>query len=128
MSGERSDKNVLILYVEDDVLTHQSVTERFARSGFRVLEAESGEQALELLRAGTVPAAALLDLELPGIDGVKKHRLLKEISPDLPAVVCSGALTPYLRRRLREIGIPEECLLIKPCSFQTILGAIEGVI
>jgi NarL family two-component system response regulator LiaR len=58
-------------------------------------EAGSGEQALELV-VGQVPDVVLLDLVMPGMDGVETLRRLKQISPHTQVVV----LTSYLQDEL----------------------------
>lgn len=115
----------MILYVEDDALTRRSIRQRLIRRGFAVLHAASGEEALAAVKGGAAPRVALLDLELPGIDGVETYRRLREVYPDLAAVVCSANLTAGARRILLEMGVPEHCLLTKPCAFQDILDALQ---
>ena len=58
-----------ILVVDDEKLIRWSVGERLQRDGYEVLSAESGEQALELV-ASSAPDVMLLDVRLPGIDGL----------------------------------------------------------
>src|SRR5690242_22167 len=59
-----------VLVVDDEKLIRWSVAERLQRGGYDVVSAESGEQALEML-AGLPPDLMLLDVRLPGIDGVQ---------------------------------------------------------
>lgn len=62
MSGDR------ILVVDDDPVSRRSVRRLAEREGYTVLEAGTGEQALELLETAQ-PAVMLLDVLLPGLDG-----------------------------------------------------------
>jgi CheY-like chemotaxis protein len=117
---------VAILYVEDDALTRQAIAGRLRRRGHTIIEATSGEEALNL--AGTThPCLALLDIDLPGVDGVETYRKLLEMYPRLPAVVCSATLTSQRRKSFQNLGVPEERLLAKPCPFDRILAAIDSV-
>jgi CheY-like chemotaxis protein len=125
MSASKGSCNTAILYIEDDALTRQSITQRLLRRGFQVVQAASGEEALELVKDGPVPGTVLLDLELPGIDGLETYRRLRQLSPGLAAVVCTANLAAPARHDLLEMGIPEQCMLIKPCVFQDILDALE---
>jgi len=118
---------VAILYVEDDALTRQAIAGRLRRRGHTIIEATSGEEALDLA-ATTHPCVALLDIDLPGVDGVETYRKLLEMFPRLPAVVCSATLTDGRRKSLQSLGIPDERLLSKPCPFERILAALDSAI
>lgn len=115
---------ISVLYVEDDPLTLRSVSDRLRRKGVNVLPAESGEQALILIEDHPALTAALLDLQLPGIDGLETCMRLKEVYPNLPVVVCSAHVEGPVQQRLRAMGVPEHCQLRKPCSFRDLLAAI----
>ena len=66
-----------ILVVDDEKLIRWSVGERLQRDGYEVLSAESGEQALDFVAASS-PDVMLLDVKLPGIDGLSVCRKLRE--------------------------------------------------
>jgi|GEM_PF-2734824 len=120
--------NVAILYVEDDALTRQAIAGRLRRRGHTIIEATSGEEALDLAGVLPRPAAALLDIDLPGLDGLETYRKLLELFPHLPAVVCSATLTAQRRESFHKLGIPDQYLLSKPCAFERILEAINLVV
>lgn len=117
--------NGVVLYVEDDALMRASVAQLLLRRGYQVLQAASGEEALDLIKRGPVPTAMLLDLELPGMDGIETYRRLLRVQPALAAVVCSAQLTAAMRRDLSELGVADECLLSKPCEFDDVLRALR---
>jgi len=119
---------ILILYVEDDPLTLRSVSDRLRRHGVGVLAAESGEQALNLVQDHPALSAVLVDLNLPGIDGLETYARLTISYPGLPLVVCSAHTEDSVRHRLRSMGVPERCHLRKPCPFRQLLAAIEDVV
>lgn len=58
-----------ILVLEDEATIRDLIVINLRRSGYTVVEAETGESALELLRANSDTDIALLDVMLPGIDG-----------------------------------------------------------
>ncbi len=62
------DKNKKILVVEDDITMREIVVAKLANSGYRVVEADNGKTALEVLQAEK-PDLVLLDLMLPEMDG-----------------------------------------------------------
>jgi CheY-like chemotaxis protein len=117
-------ETIVVLYIEDDSLTRQSVSNRLIRNGLRVLAADSGEQALALIADRPALTAALLDLQLPGIDGFETCARIRAEYPRLPVIVCSGYLEAPVRNRLAAAGIPPHCQLGKPCPFRELLAAI----
>ena len=80
-----------ILVIEDEeplIKLNRMVLER---SGYRVLEARTGKEAIDLARAfdGDIDLA-ILDIVLPDMNGKEVFRLIKEVRPDLKVLVCSG--------------------------------------
>ena len=65
-----------ILVVEDDEDIRRLIALTFTKEGYRVIETESGEEALKKA-AASPPDLVLLDLMLPGLDGLEVCRLLK---------------------------------------------------
>ncbi len=74
-----------VLLVEDDRMLRRALRASFRNWDFDVTEAESGEQALSLA-SDTPPDLVVLDLTLPGIDGIETLRHLRTFS-DVPVVV-----------------------------------------
>jgi CheY-like chemotaxis protein len=58
-----------LLFIEDDDATRRALAEALAADGFHVVTAAHGREALEFLRAGLRPAAILLDVMMPVMDG-----------------------------------------------------------
>ena len=77
-----------LLLVEDDELISEALDLALTDEGFQVVCAATGEDALELLESTTVDVA-LLDLMLPGIDGLSVCRTLRE-GGDLPIIVITA--------------------------------------
>jgi DNA-binding response OmpR family regulator len=77
-----------ILLVEDDERIRQALGLALADEGCEVLEAQSGEDALELLASATVDLV-LLDLMLPGVDGLAVCRRLRSRG-DLPIIIVTA--------------------------------------
>lgn len=80
-------KNILL--VEDEASIRKFVKINLERSGFNVLEAESGEKGIEIARKEKVDIV-LLDLMLPGIDGFKVCETLRKEIPKLGIIMLSA--------------------------------------
>jgi len=86
-----------VMIVEDDETDAQLVKESFLRHGWPMLVAETGEQALSMLRTSeTVPRCVLLDLKLRGhLDGFDTLRLLRANprTARVPVIVYTASYT-----------------------------------
>jgi DNA-binding NtrC family response regulator len=85
-----------VLVVDDEKNIRRTLTMVLEGGGYRVVEADSGEQGLELVaHAGAPIDLAILDLKLPGISGIQVLERLRqdEATRDLPVIVVSGHAT-----------------------------------
>ena len=78
-----------ILVVDDDPLTRSFLIDALALQAFEVVSAGDAGTALQQVSA-EVPEVVILDLRLPGLDGMGALRRLKEIAPQLPVVILTG--------------------------------------
>ena len=80
-----------ILLVEDEDLVRNSTSEFLSASGYVVLEARSGPDALKLAMSRPSDIAAVVtDMVMPGIDGREVVEILRQLRPQLKAVLMSG--------------------------------------
>ena len=109
-----------MLVVEDDPALRNLYRSALRQAGYAVIDVEDGVAALRALES-TRPAAVVLDLALPGIDGRDLHRELRAHphTRDIPVIVVSGEDTTDLRES--EFA----CILKKPLNLDTLLAAIE---
>ncbi len=78
-----------VLVVDDEANIRKTLEGVLSDEGYRVLQAESGERALEVLSRAVVDAV-LLDVWLPGMDGLEALRKAREMYPLLPFIMISG--------------------------------------
>src|ERR1700759_4888358 len=91
---EPSLPNVVVLIVEDETLVRLYAAASFQDSGFTVIKAADGDEALEILEARSDIAAVFTDVNMPGLlDGVSLAREIGEQWPAVPVVVTSGKVT-----------------------------------
>ena len=84
--------NQLVLVVDDEASIRRSLEGVLKDEGFSVVLAEDGESAIRILM-NTRPALILLDIWMPGMDGLETLRKIKEIHQDIPVVMISGHAT-----------------------------------
>jgi CheY-like chemotaxis protein len=83
-----------VLVVDDDNDLRPTVSELLQEEGYETAEASNGREALALLRSGTLPAVVLLDIMMPGLDGMD---VLREMRADpvlrhVPVLVLSASM------------------------------------
>jgi DNA-binding NtrC family response regulator len=81
-----------VLVVDDDAAIRDSLRRVLEHAGHVVSEAESGDRALEMLEEKPVDAV-LLDINMPGIDGLDALERIREMAPDTGVIVVSGEAT-----------------------------------
>lgn len=115
--------NGLILVADDDAAMRNAVSRFLVSRGYEVIRAEDGERAAELGRARR-PALALLDIAMPGKDGVQ---VLRELVPELPAagfIMLTGNEDAAVARACRKIGAL--AYLTKPPDLDTLENLIKS--
>ena len=78
-----------ILIVDDELVVRDSLGKWFSSEGYQARPVGSGREALEALRAGDWEIA-LIDIKMPGMDGMELQARLKEADPDLTVIVMTG--------------------------------------
>jgi DNA-binding response OmpR family regulator len=114
-----------LLVVDDEEDFLRSIVMRLELRGIEVHGVTSGTDALEYLAA--MPDSVdvvLLDIKMPGIDGIETLRRLKENDPRVEVIVVTGHASQEFERLGREHGAFDH--LVKPVRLETILERIEA--
>ncbi|HMH54117.1 MAG TPA: response regulator [Candidatus Acidoferrum sp.] len=93
-----------LLLIEDHVPVADVLTEAFRDIGHEVSVAHTGEEGLRELDSNC-PDAVLLDVTLPGMDGVTVLRAIRARDQHLPVIVLSGNVSPEQIEQLWSLGI-----------------------
>jgi DNA-binding NtrC family response regulator len=78
-----------ILIIDDEKFITSSIVQHLGKDGYEVLNAESGEDGIEVFKA-EAPDIVLLDIQLPGIDGIKTLENLKTLSRDVIVIMITA--------------------------------------
>lgn len=84
-----NQKKMKLLLVDDEDEFRQAASKTLSRRGFIVTEAASGEAGLTAIRLER-PDIVILDLKMPGIDGIDTLQRIRKIEPDLPVIILTG--------------------------------------
>jgi FixJ family two-component response regulator len=123
--NEGAAKGLLVAIVDDDASMRNS-TRRLIRSlGFRV---EALASAREFLDSGclTDSACLILDVRMPGMDGLELQRLLANANYRIPIIFVTGHTSDDDQRRATQAGAV--AFLRKPVSEQALISAIRSVL
>ena len=111
-----------ILIVDDDPQLRQSFEKILTVDGHHVKTASSGEAALALVKAET-PDLVIMDVRLPGMDGLEAFRAIHEMEPKLPVIVMTAYGTTETAIEATKLGAFE--YVLKPPEFPDMLGLIS---
>jgi len=111
-----------ILITDDDAAAREALHEIFAPQGYRTFLAESGEEAIDIVRSHPVHIA-LLDMHMPRMSGLETLAIFRQMRGALPAILISGDCDDsLLRRALSEHAF---CVLAKPVSRHMVVHVVH---
>jgi CheY-like chemotaxis protein len=120
--GEANRGSATVLVVDDDPDV-RAVAVAALRDRFRVLEAESGREALELLRHEPEVDVVVTDVMMPGVSGFQVLRVAQSRHPP-PKVLMMSAFAPALV----DADLPPGSVLMKPFRLRELEGAVERLL
>src|SRR6059036_2007025 len=115
-----------ILVVDDDKNTRDYLAAFLTSSGFIAECLESGDEAIERLAAGYSPSMILLDIMLPGKDGIEVLSNLKSVYPSLPIIILSGI--GQIKTVVEAMKMGASDYLTKPFEEEALELAIDNVL
>jgi len=122
---EPAERDWIVLLVEDNPVNRKLARNVLRSRGFEVWEATTGEEALKLLHRRR-PDLILMDLQLPGMDGLEVTRLVKAEpqTAELPVVALTAHVRAVDEQKAREAG----CVgyITKPIRLATFPGQVEA--
>jgi CheY-like chemotaxis protein len=122
MEPNNSQQTVLI--VEDEVLIRMSSAATLEDAGFRILEAGSCAQALEMLLANNDISLLMTDVRMPGeMDGLDLVELVRRNHPQIRAMVVSGNTSA---QQARDAGA--QAFLPKPFMAHSLVQAMQNLV
>ena len=121
MAGE------LILIVEDNDKNMKLVRDVLQHHGYRTLEAVTGEDGVALAREHA-PALVLMDIQLPGIDGIEAFRQLaaSEATRNIPVIAITASAMQEERSEIEAVGFAG--YQPKPIRIKEFTAAVEQVL
>ena len=118
--------NQSILVVDDNQHNRKLTRILLEREGFQVTAVEDAEQALQVIETQQPPALILMDVQLPGMDGLTLTRLLRQgnAAPNAQIVAFSAAAFKGDEELAKSAGC--DGYIIKPIDTRTFADVVRG--
>lgn len=123
LSAEPPANRGTVLVVDDSPEVQRYLRAVLELNHYRVETADDGEAALQRVREGSTAAVVLLDMQMPGLNGLETLRHLRELRSDLKVIMCSGVDDPDQIHQALALGA--QAYLIKPVQHLYLSAAVE---
>ena len=119
--------NELILIVEDNPASMKLVRDSLQVKGYQTIEAETGEEGVRLAHERQ-PALVLMDIQLPGINGVEALKRLRAdpVTSSTPVIAITASVMTQDRTRIMAAGF--DGFQGKPISVRELLATMRGIL
>jgi two-component system response regulator AtoC len=114
-----------ILVVDDELFVRELLLEFLSAQGYEVLLADSGEKAVEVIQAQPADIV-LVDLKMPGIDGIETLKQIKKIAPDVLAIIMTGY--PTIESSIEALRHGASDYVVKPFKLNDLKSSIENAL
>lgn len=116
-------ESIQVLLIDDEKLFVESLTKVLKRRGMGVRTAHDGQTGLELL-SQEEPDVIVLDLRMPGLDGLATLEKIRGMDLLTPVILLTGHIDLDRVTQVLQKGAAE--VLLKPCPIDTLVSAIEN--
>ncbi len=113
---------VAVLVVDDDPMVLDLLAEYLRGNGYNVLTAGSGEEAVSKMRSATLDIA-LVDLKMPGMDGLETIEQMTGIDPEAVTILMTGF--PTLDSSVKAIKLGASDYILKPFKLEEVNLAVN---
>ena len=134
MSGKRAYylarldmANELILIIEDNEKNRKLARDVLRVKGYQTIESETAEEGLQLVKS-RAPALILMDIQLPGMDGITAMKQLKSdpTTKNIPVIAITASAMTHNRQTMLAEGF--DGYQTKPIGLKEFLGEVERVL
>ncbi len=116
-----------ILIIEDNPMNMKLARDILEAKGYTVIASDNGEEGLRLAFEQR-PNLVLMDIQLPGIDGVEAFAQIRAepSTADVPVVAFTASVTANDRSRVADAGF--DAFVSKPIDLKSFLSTIQGIV
>jgi DNA-binding NtrC family response regulator len=113
----------LVMLVDDEVPFIETMTKRLARRDLKVITTFSGQQALEMLKEQSDVDVVILDVKMPGMDGIETLKEIRARFPLVEVIMLTAHATVESAIEGMKLGAFD--YLMKPCDMGQLMGKVK---
>jgi len=113
----------VVLLVDDEVPFVQTMTKRLSKRNLKVLNAFSGTEALSVIEKEDNVDVVILDVKMPGMDGIETLREIKKEHPLVEVIMLTGHAT--IESGIEGMKLGAYDYLTKPCDIDQLLTKVQ---
>jgi len=111
-----------ILLVDDETSFIETMSKRLQKREFTVMTAASGQEALEVMRANRHLDVVVLDVKMPGMDGIETLQEIKKAFPLTEVIMLTGHAT--IESAIDGMKTGAFDYLMKPCDIEQLVAKV----
>ncbi len=116
----------IILLADDEIMLRDLLSELLESSGYNVIRVSTGVEALKVLTEEIKVDLAIIDYNMPEMDGIECIKKIRELQFKMPIILSSGSMSLDEKIDFRSLKISG--VLSKPYEFETMLSTIQKLI
>ena len=113
-----------LLVVDDEKLFVETINERLRERGFKVSGAYSGQGALDRVAGDDGFEVIILDVAMPGMDGIETLKMIKKLRPLTEIIMLTGKSTVKTALAAMKLGAFD--YVSKPCDLDELISKIKA--
>jgi DNA-binding NtrC family response regulator len=112
-----------VLFVDDEVPFVEALTKRLTKRDLEIIPAHSGDEALKKLAEQTATEVVILDVKMPGMDGIETLGEIKKKFPLVEVIMLTGHATVESAIEGMKLGAFD--YLMKPCEIDQLISKVR---
>ena len=121
-TAPHTDQHSAVMIVEDEASSRRALALLLTSCGYPTLAFASAEEALEAMGHGRTPGIALIDLDLPGMNGLELIQRLQQLDPSVFPILITATSSEMISSRLHNRPL---AYLRKPLDFENLLALLS---
>ena len=113
----------LVLLVDDETPFVETMTKRLEKRDLKIIAAFSGEEALEILNKNRNTDVVILDVKMPGMNGIETLEKIRNQFPLIEVIMLTGHATVESAIEGMKLGAFD--YLMKPCEIEQLLAKVQ---
>lgn len=112
-----------VMLVDDEAAFIETLAKRLTKRGLTVSTAPSGFDALKMLEQDTSIDIIILDVKMPGMDGIETLQAIKKLRPLVEVIMLTGHATVDSAIEGMKLGAMD--YLMKPCDTEVLMSKVQ---